>query len=722
MKYFVTQKLSWNNINRFPHASFWWEGIDGTRVLAHFPPSNTYTAQATAGEVIRSETEHKDVERSSQALLLYGHGDGGGGPTEEMISRLERMQGVRSLPQVTLEGPAAFFRALEAEGDELLTWKGELYFELHRGTYTSQARTKYYNRRCESLLREAEMLSLINGIISSDLEGLYPGGKLEALWKDVLLNQFHDVLPGSSIEDVYRDSTKLYEQVEFQASKIRDDAMNWLFGNKVLLMHQSENDVTERQQHPPQGDANGKSIVFFNTTPFERDEVITVPYDGDEHSPQPGVLAVSGIRGFSMARFGDVRVPMEARQVSVASCEGGGAQGGGYIMENAHVRVHLDATGHIISLYDKEVARELIMEGQRGNRLMLYEDVPFFWDAWDVELYHLEKGQCVSDGPNVTLSVGMKGPLLASVVRVIPLPGQKSVVTQVISLSCLSKRVDFTCRIEWHERHQLLKVEFPVAVHSEQASFECPYGMVRRPTHQNTSWDMARFEVCAHRFADLSEPDYGVALLNDSKYGHSVRGSLMQLSLLRSPKAPDEHCDMGTHVTRFALLPHKGDVSRGRVVEEAVHFNVPLLWTAASSKLYDHRWLNQPVLQFAAANDGDEDGGHSSGPVPLAIDAIKLAEDGSGHAIIRAYEPWGCRGRAVLRVHELLSLEGVLACDLLERRRLPTEDLAVDDKGHHIIHYGPFEIVTLKARLRLGPDAKPVNPKSSISSFESISP
>lgn len=684
MKYFVTQKLSWNNINRFPHSSFWWEGIDGTRVMTHFPPANTYTSSASVNDVINSDKDCKDRDRTKNAMLLYGHGDGGGGPTEEMISGLKHMAKAPGVPNIKFEGPIDFFHRLEADADKLLTWRGELYLELHRGTYTSQARTKYYNRRCETLLREAEMLSVVNGIVFNKLSSLYPAAELEKLWKDVLLNQFHDVLPGSSIGAVYEDATRLYEHVEYTAATIRDSAMDAIFGNRCA---------------GEKGSAAEESIVFFNTTPYLRDEVLIVPYDGEEqgnggHNLQPGVLAVANIKGFSMASFETKRISMEgpaAEETPVCIAR----EKTHFLMENRFLRLHIDQNGHITSMYDKQVGREVIETGGKANRFMMYEDLPFYWDAWDVELYHLEKGWCVSE-KNVQISIGMQGPLLASLLRKIQITPD-SCITQVISLSCLSTRVDFTCSIDWHEEHKILKVDFPVAVRSDFASYECPFGTVSRPTHMNTSWDMARFEVCGHRFADLSEHDYGVSVLNDCKYGYLVRESLIQLSLLRSPKMPDPECDMGTHVMRFALFPHQGNVTSGRVIEEAVKFNTPLLWTAASHAKYDACWLDSSFIQFVWWRPSSPATAEPS--VPLTIEAIKMAEDGSGDVIIRAYEPRGGRGTARLETHSLLKITHVRRCDLLERN-LATSSVE-DAEGKWHIKFHPYEIISIRAQIEL---------------------
>jgi alpha-mannosidase len=693
-----------------------------------------------ASDILRSERDHKDVERCNQALLLFGHGDGGGGPTYEMLDKFSLLAtGKMSnhivssqanlsgklvhLPRLSMASPQEFFDDLKKDAHKLLSWRGELYFELHRGTYTSHARTKYYNRRCETLLREAEMLSFVLGTISGDLKQYYPLAEFENLWKGVLLNQFHDVLPGSSIGSVYNDSTKIYENVEFRSAKIRDTAMNALFGNHLAAEPWS-------RDHPE------KTIVLFNTTPYRRSEVMVVPWDGhgsdERKTPQPGVIAVNALEGFSMASLVDHEFTGDSNGVKVYSKEDG------YYLDNQFVKVHVDNTGHIVSMFDKEHQREIIQPKAPGNRFMLYEDIPFFWDAWDTELYHREKGRCVSeDQSKVHMEVAMKGPLLVSLNRVIQISPQ-STVHQVISLSCLSRRLDFTCRVEWHETHQFLKVDFPLIVQSDYASFECPFGLVRRPTHRNTSWDVARFEVCGHRFADLSESNYGVALLNDCKYGYAAYRNCLSLSLLRSPKSPDPNCDMGQHVMRFALFPHPGDVVTGAVVEEAVKFNTALLWTAASPKLYDHRWLGKSFLQFVWAHEvriepspsssttsgtavisrGISDAATTIGcptTVPLAIEVIKVAEDGinkDGFVVIRAYEPVGNRGEARLVGHPLLRIETLEAVDLLERPlsresgRCPIIH-KIDETGEWSVSFAPFQIVSLLAKIVLAPDALP---------------
>lgn len=693
MKYFMTTKLSWNNINKFPHSSFWWAGLDGTKVLAHFPPSGTYTSAVKISELIDTEKENKDRDRSHVGLLLFGHGDGGGGPTKEMIERLDAVKAYPGIPSVDFTGPKAFYKNLEVEGQELLTWEGELYFELHRGTFTSQARAKYHNRRCEVLLIQAEMLSAMNGIVYGNMKEKYPAVELEDLWKEVLLNQFHDVIPGSSIASVYQDTNTIYEHVEFEGAKILYTALGDIFGIPPLEVKLSQNNAPSQA---PAGD-----VILFNTTPYERQEVLAVPWDGEVNlDPQAGVIAVC-VKGFSMAALSANRIPFNPKLMnSVALRVNHDIPDSSrhYIMENKFIRVHFDSCGHITSIHDKEVDREVIPAGERANRFMMYEDLPQVWDAWDVEIHHLNKGWSVSeDSSKITLKIGLEGPLLASLYRRIEV-SKSCIITQVISLTFLSKRIDFTTNIDWGEEHRILKVEFPVAVKSSEATYDCPFGIVRRPTIMNTSWDVAKFEVCGHRFVDLSEYDYGVAILNDSKYGYSTRGNLIQLSLLRSPKLPDPECDMGSHIMKFAMFPHTGNVTTGHVVEEASTFNIPILWNSISNNMYDDRFLNEPLISFNWPKNAKLDPYRPS--VPLAIEAIKKAEDDDNDIILRAYEPHGGRGTAILATHPHLQVSRMSSCNLLEESTNEFRAF-VNESGDWSIDFKPFQIITLRLSVEL---------------------
>ncbi|KAJ2402277.1 Glycoside hydrolase, 38 vacuolar alpha mannosidase [Coemansia sp. RSA 2559] len=667
-KYFFTQKLSWNNINTFPNTTFRWVGLDGSHVLTHMAPSNTYGAQCRPGELIDSVKRHKDIAYSNESLYLFGNGDGGGGPLRAMLERLRRMQNVDGLPQVRQAHPREFYEHVEKTADELVAWKGELYFELHRGTYTSQSNNKLWNRRSEFLLRDTELLCTIAQTQSGENGYKYPAQELTRLWKLVCLNQFHDVVPGSAINMVYRDSDRMYEDVFDSAEKLRNDAVACIYGEAELDTH----------------------LAVFNTTAWMRSSIITVP---DHLTPafilQNGNGAVqirecdgavmtlaANIPGFAVHTIdpGSTQFMDEDMQLRVFQDDSGD-----FVMENRHVRVVVDQAGQVVSYYDISESRELVPKGERANVFELYDDVPAFWDAWDIEIYSLEKYKRLE---GVQVSISDTGPLLASLVVKVPISDQ-SVLTQTISLSAISPRLDFGCDVDWHENRKCLKVSFTVDIHNDMATYETQYGVVQRPTHRNTSWDMAKFEVCAHKFADLSEFGYGIALLNDCKYGHATLENTISLTLLRSPKAPDEHCDMGKHSFRYALYPHKGCFNESNVVQEAYHFNVPLL--KISGAISDTCVSNgTPYFSLSGARN-------------VVLDAVKMAEDGENGYIVRLYEAYGGHANALLTAK--LPFAHVQKVNILE------EPMG-DDSGDEVtilpfsktakVCFKPFEIVSLK--------------------------
>ncbi|KAJ2187237.1 Glycoside hydrolase, 38 vacuolar alpha mannosidase, partial [Coemansia sp. RSA 530] len=556
-KYFFTQKLSWNNINKFPHTTFQWAGLDGSSVLTHMAPANTYTAQVTVSDLINSVKQHKDVAYSNESLYLYGNGDGGGGPLEAMIERLDRIKDVDGLPRIKHAHPNEFYEHVEKTARDLVTWKGELYFELHRGTYTSQARTKQYNRQAELLLRDVEMLSVVAQSVAHGFA--YPAAELDRVWKLVCLNQFHDVIPGSSIEMVYRDSDKIYEDVVNSGKALMESAMTSLFS------HVAAESVSK---------ATG--VLFVNTTAWPRSDVVAVP-----GLQGPGVQQIRERDNAALV----VAATVPGCGMSVADVTNGSADieavpvtafkdsKGNVVLENIFVTAKISPRGHLVSLWDRREERELVPKGCAANVFRLHDDVPLFWDAWDIEIYNQEK-YTELEGTNVRIVD--EGPLLASVFVEVAI-SENSVLRQWISLGATTPRLDFDCSVDWHENRKCLKVAFAWDIHSDVATYETQFGIVQRPTHRNTTWDMAKFEVCGHKFADLSEHGYGVALLNDCKYGFSTLGNVMSMSLLRAPKAPDANCDMGHHSFRYAIYPHKGAFGEASVVREAYQFNVPLV-------------------------------------------------------------------------------------------------------------------------------------------------
>ncbi|PGH18153.1 hypothetical protein AJ80_04540 [Polytolypa hystricis UAMH7299] len=670
MSRFFTQKLSWNNINNFPHTTFNWVALDGSQVLCHMAPSETYTASAHFGDVRRSVTQHKSMDQDNSSLLVFGKGDGGGGPTFEHLEKLRRLRGMSDkgelLPRVTMGGTVdEFFERLEkkaAEGTEFVTWYGELYFELHRGTYTTQAKNKLNNRKSEFVLRDLEFLSTLASLKDSSYK--YPKRDIDDMWENVLLCQFHDCLPGSSIEMCYDDSDELYAKLFKTASKLRERAQQTL------------------------GFTNSKDaksgFVAINTLPWPRSEIVKVPTDDGTAaaSATPKYAMVSGDMGVLVAQ------PIETAQSPPVSVKE--VRSGVFQLSNGHLVAEV-SNGVITSLFDLKAGREVIAKGGRGNQLVIFDDKPLYWQAWDVEVYHLESRKELTSGKT---AIAENGPHRASVVTETQI-SDKSWVKTTISLSAsvggLPAYVEMESEVEWHETMKFLKVEFPVDIVNTEASYETQYGITRRPTHYNTSWDMAKFEVCCHKWADLSESNYGVSILNDSKYGFATCGNLMRLSLIRAPKAPDAHADMGRHHIRYAIMPHSGPLDH-RTVRAGYNFNNPLVLQASSG-------MEAANLFKAVSLRGDPS---------LILDVIKRGEDDedvsrgelkkrSGRSVIlRIYESLGGKSRGTIETK--LPIKKVWKCNVLED---DLEGLSI--KGQTTakidIELRPFEVATYRLQL-----------------------
>jgi alpha-mannosidase len=515
---FLTQKLSWNRFTTPEHHTFTWQGVDGSEVLAHFPPADTYNAEATIPELRRNARDYKDHRHSRTSLLVFGHGDGGGGPTRAMIETLRRARDLQGVPRTRLATPDEFFDALEAEPDERPVVVGELYLEYHRGTYTTQARTKRLNRRCEIALHDAEFLAAAAG-------GEYPRAELDRLWKLLLLQQFHDILPGSSIRLVYEDAERDLAEVEAGAEAICAAALEALEAGPV------------------------------NTTGFARREVAARP-DGEL------CVVEAPPYGFGAVVEATERVTLD-----------------GLVLENEFLRAELSPEGTVVSLVEKATGRETL--AAPGNRLELYDDRPVEFDAWDVDPFHLEtRHDCP---PATSWRVVKRAPLRVELAFEREV-GERSRLTQTVRLDAGSRRLELRTEADWHEERKLLKVCFPLAVRAPRATYEMQFGYAERPTHFSTLRDAAQFEVPGHRFADLSEHGFGAAVLTDSKYGYSCFGSDLRVSLLRSPKSPDPEADIGRHEFAYALMPHAGGWREAGVVAEAALFNAPLRWGPGTSE------------------------------------------------------------------------------------------------------------------------------------------
>ncbi len=650
IRYFLTQKLSWNRYNKLPHHTFLWEGIDGTRIFTHFPPSDTYNGSFEVRQLLHTVRNFKDHGRATRSLYPYGFGDGGGGPTRQMLESAGRMADLEGLPRVELEGVRDFFHKAEAETGDLPVWVGELYLELHRGTYTTQARTKLANRRAEQALAAAELWSAARS------DGVYPVEELDEAWKLTLLHQFHDILPGSSINWVYRENE-------------RD------MGRALALAHDAISDATQAIADEVDTDGLREPTIVFNPTGHARTELVEVRSStGAVAGPGGEPLAVQPLAEGSV--LAAVEVPSCGYTV-VASDEQTARESRGVTVDehgiaNDRLRVRWDERGLLTSVYDLESGREVLAPGTVGNLFQLHHDYPSDWDAWDVDLHYLEQVEDLTDLES--LEVVSTGPLRGEV-RMTRRFGS-SWIAQRIRLDRGSRVLTFDTEVDWHEDHRFLKVAFPVDVHTHRATYEIQFGVIERPTHANTSWDLARFEVCAQRWADLGEPGYGVALLNDCKYGHDIRGNVMRLSLLRAPTAPDPVADRGRHAFRYGLMPHPGDFREAGVVQAAAAFNEPLLAVGAESGAG-----SRPTSASLVAVDRPN----------VAVSAVKkaLREDAT---VVRIYEAWGSRGP--VRIACGFPAAGAVRVDLLERE---IEPLEVTD-GAVELTMGPFEVATILLR------------------------
>jgi alpha-mannosidase len=601
MDWFLTQKLSWNETNRFPHSTFWWEGLDGTRLFTHFPPVDTYNSRLTGEELARAADNFAEAGRATRSLVPFGHGDGGGGPTRQMLEFARRKENLAGSPTVTVETPAEFFTAAQAEYPDAPVWVGELYLEGHRGTYTTQALMKQGNRRSEHLLREVELWAS-TASVRSGFD--YPYEELDRIWKTVLLHQFHDILPGSSIAWVHREAAETYRRIIGELEELRDAAQRALAGS-------------------------GDRPLFFNATP-----------SGWNGVPALGA-AVSTV---------DSIVPVRD-----------------LVLDNGLVRVQVDQRGLVVSVRDLEAGREVLPAGTVANLPQLHPDRPVAFDAWDVDAFYRNHVTDLTDCVGVTAKDGE--------IRVERVFGDSSLV-QTIRLAPGSRVVEFGAEVDWQESEVFLKLAFPVDVHTGQSSAQVQYGHVTRPTHANTSWDAAKFEICAHRFLHLGDSGYGVALVNDSTYGHDVTRhprpgggtySTMRLSLLRSPSFPDPHADRGPHSMRYGLVVGAGIAD---AVREGYRMNLP-----------------GRVVQ----------GGDDVAPLvrvdneAVVVEAVKLADDRGGDLVVRLYESLGAS--AAVRI--TTDLAGAVAeTDLLED---PLPDGRRFAAGEPVeLRLRPFEIRSLR--------------------------
>lgn len=640
LKYFMTTKINWSDTHRFPFDVFTWRGIDGSEVLAHFISTKrydktglskvfntTYNGLQNPSQIMGTWQRFIDKDVTNDVLTCFGYGDGGGGITYQMLENTDRMRSsIARCPKTEYTTAREYFHRLESTLDStrLPRWEGELYFEYHRGILTSVCEEKRWNRKIEALTHSAEFLAAFAG-------GEYPAAEFDWIWKKMLLNQFHDILPGSAIAEVYEIAFKEYEEAAAKDRKIIDTAVSAIAGN------------------------GGSRTAVFTSTSEPSDTV----YISD--SPLAGMEGEATYDG----RYAYLLKDLPSYGVKTYSGDSKGCgkvvEGEFPVFDTPYYHVSLDVNGNIISLFDKNADREIIQYERAGNELIAYEDRPLEYDNWNLEEYYRDKPYLWTEGKAELVENNS----IRAVVRT-RRTFMSSSVEQDMVFYAHTSRIDFFTKIDWHEDHLLLKAEFPVDIHAGKASYEVQFGAIERSTTENTSWDRASFEVPAQRWADYSEPGFGCSIITDSRYGFSVKNGVMTLSLLKSGTYPDTRADHGYHETLYSFYPHSGTWREGGTVREAEAINRDIFVTSTDKDLSS---------SFVSCDDSG-----------VIIDTVKRSEDGSG-IIVRLYEAYGMRKKCNLSFGKAWR---IYETDLLENEKFLIDE---GDSVSLLVH--PYEIMTL---------------------------
>jgi alpha-mannosidase len=695
--YFMTTKIGWNEYNQIPNDTFYWKGIDGTEILTYFittkdfityPELNrrktsetTYNGRLNANQVMGCWQRYQNKDINDNVLSCFGFGDGGGGATLQMLEEGRRLSyKLPGCPSVRHTHALDFFEGLEKrlKGKKVPKWNGELYLEYHRGTYTSMARNKKFNRKCEIRNQDAESLSTLAFLLG--LADSYPFEELRKCWKIVLLNQFHDILPGSSIEDVYIDSLAQYKE----AWRIEED----LIDSSLSKIVRASFDFCENVD-------NSDMLTVFNNTSFERNEILVtegrvaafdavtgeplqMQYTADGNTVWNAKgLPSKGYKSFILRPTEGEKCFKEADLLTEEKKQ--------FSLETPLYTVEFNEFMEIVSLYDKRNEREVLKEGGIGNELICFEDIPKEYDAWNIDAFYKEKKWNVHE--LVSAKIVENGPVRTCIRT--EKRFNRSFIRQYIIFNNESGRIDFKTEIDWNESQILLKTFFPFDVVTNKATYDIQYGNVERATHENTSWEQAKFEVCAHKWADVSENGYGVALMNDCKYGYSAHESTLALTLLKSGIFPNPNADKEHHEFTYSIFPHRGDFRTGGVVKESYFLNYPV-YTVCGGR------AEKPLRSFF--------GGLSDNVI---LEVVKLPEckektvvrvenNDTGESrnnvsvMLRLYECWGSRAEECLTTS--FGVSAAFECDMLE---YTTGRLKTDSKGIHISML-PYEIKTVK--------------------------
>lgn len=622
--YFLTIKLSWNEYNEFPYHTFNWEGIDGSKVLTHMPPEGTYNSSASPKA--NKKIENKFIEKgiSDDALMLYGIGNGGGGPGEEHLERLKRSENIQGLCPVKQEFSIDFFNRIDKNKSNYNTWVGELYLEKHQGTLTTQSQSKRYNRKLEILLRELEFICSL-ALINNNYE--YPQDEIENIWKEVLLYQFHDILPGTSIDRVYKESLARYRKLEKSIQSLLIDAKNSL-----------------PKKNLNECDSNSK--IIFNSLTWQRNEWLEIDDDWKRVS-----IPAMGYKIIKNARSNNDFIRSEISK---------------NLLQNDLISIELNDNGLIKSIFDKEYNREIISKGSFVNEFAVYEDAG---DAWDFDRgyyknkydkFKLIESKSYKDGPYAIIEQKYKY--------------NKSILVQKISLCKGSKRLDFNTEVIWNEKHKMLRTAFPLNIKSNEVTCDIQFGTINRSTHNNTSWDKAKFEFAAHKWIDISQRDYGVAVLNDCKYGHKVNKNVIDLNLLRSTQKPGIEIDKGKHKFTYSIYPHKGDHIEGEVEKQGYELNTNL-------SIYDIFSSKDDLPNKKSFIDINDEN--------IFIESVKKAED-DNNIIIRLFQKINAESFVGLKFN--FDVKSVDIVNILEEK---IKEIKLSD-GKINLKFKPFEIHTLK--------------------------
>lgn len=629
VNYFVTIKLSWDRFATYPNHSFFWQGIDGSRVLVHMPPEGTYNSAALPEAIRKAERDYQDKPVSENCLMVYGIGDGGGGPGEEHLERLQREKNLAGIAPVTQENVLEFFERLESETENFQTWVGELYLGVHQGTYTTQGRSKWFNRKLEIALRELEFWASVSNLMTDEN---YPQEQIEAIWKELLLYQFHDILPGSSITRVYEEALERYPAL-LQNVKDLLDTVHESLAKEIKTLDFEE------------------PVIISNSLSWDRKEWLEIDNAWHfVHVPPMGYALIDAIEPVS-----------EFPQLLAQS----------YLLENDILLVKFNDQGNIVSVFDIENNREVMNTGSVANELNVYHDDG---DAWDFPAdyeyrvagkFELVSSEAFVDGPKAVMQqVRQFG---------------ESKLTQKIILTAGSRRIDFETEVEWNERHKMLRASFPVAIHATESTSEIQFGHIKRQTNQNTPWERAKLEICAHKWIDISQDDYGVALLNDSKYGHKVVENILDIDLLRSPGHPDPKADRGTHGFTYSLFPHAGNHISSEVVQAGYELNVPMhviKTTKNSGKMPEK-------LSFFIIDSED-----------VIIETIKKAEE-NDDIILRLYEAYGMKKNVKIR-----SRYPIKSAELTNMLEETISKIKADSDSFSLV-FKPFEIHTVRLKMEI---------------------